>query len=165
MGICCFYVSNHEFMTVSFVNGICTHKGGKHVDHIIGQITRKLQEYIEKKKKIRVNLNAIKEQLILFLRCDVENPSFDSQTKDYLNTPYAKFGSTCTVSDNFIEKVAKMGVMELACSLTEAKESKLAAKKTDGSKTKQSVELPTLSTPILPVLINRTNVYSFYVRS
>jgi DNA topoisomerase-2 len=127
---------NHEFMTVSFVNGICTHKGGKHVDHIIGQITRKLQEYIEKKKKIRVNLNAIKEQLILFLRCDVENPSFDSQTKDYLNTPYAKFGSTCTVSDNFIEKVAKMGVMELACSLTEAKESKLAAKKTDGSKTK-----------------------------
>ena len=100
---------NHEFMTVSFVNGICTHNGGKHVDHIIGQITRKLQEYIEKKKKIRVNLNAIKEQLILFLRCDVENPSFDSQTKDYLNTPYSKFGSTCTVSDNFIEKLPKWG--------------------------------------------------------
>ena len=127
---------NHEFMSVSFVNGICTHKGGKHVDHIMNQITRKLQDYIEKKKKIKVNLNAIKEQLILFLRCDVVNPSFDSQTKDYLNTPYAKFGSTCTVSDGFIEKVAKMGVMELACSLTEAKENKMAAKKTDGSKTK-----------------------------
>ncbi len=127
---------NHEFMSVSFVNGICTFKGGKHVDHIIGQITRKLQEYIEKKKKTKVNLNSIKEQLILFLRCDVENPAFDSQTKDYLNTPYAKFGSTCTVSDNFIDKVAKMGVMELACSLTEAKESKVAARKTDGSKTK-----------------------------
>lgn len=127
---------NHEFMSVSFVNGICTHKGGKHVDHIMNQITRKLQDYIEKKKKIKVNLNAIKEQLILFLRCDVVNPSFDSQTKDYLNTPYAKFGSTCTVSDAFIERVAKMGVMELACSLTEAKENKMAAKKTDGSKTK-----------------------------
>lgn len=127
---------NHEFMSVSFVNGICTHKGGKHVDHIMNQITRKLQDYIEKKKKIKVNLNAIKEQLILFVRCDVVNPSFDSQTKDYLNTPYAKFGSTCTVSDGFIERVAKMGVMELACSLTEAKENKMAAKKTDGSKTK-----------------------------
>lgn len=127
---------NHEFMAVSFVNGICTSKGGKHVDHIIGQITRKLQEYIEKKKKVRVNLNSIKEQLILFLRCDVVNPAFDSQTKDYLNTPYSKFGSTCNVSDGFIEKVAKMGVMELACSLTEAKENKLVAKKTDGSKTK-----------------------------
>ena len=125
----------HEFIQVSFVNGICTFKGGKHVEYITGQITRKLCDYIEKKKKIKVNANSIKEQLILFLRCDVENPSFDSQTKDFMNTPSAKFGSSCSVSDAFIEKVAKMGVMDLACSLTEAKENKLA-KKTDGSKTK-----------------------------
>lgn len=126
----------HEFMAVSFVNGICTFKGGKHVEYIIGQITRKLCAYIEKKKKVAVNQNSIKEQLILFLRCDIVNPSFDSQTKDYMNTPSNKFGSTCNVSDNFIEKVAKMGVMDVACSLTEAKENKIAAKKTDGSKTK-----------------------------
>lgn len=125
----------HEFTHVSFVNGICTFKGGKHVDYITGQITRKLCEYIEKKKKIKVNQSAIKEQLMLFLRCDIENPAFDSQTKDYMNTPFAKFGSSCSVSDGFIERVAKMGVMETACSLTEAKENKLA-KKTDGSKTK-----------------------------
>lgn len=124
-----------EFVQVSFVNGICTFKGGKHVDYICGQIVRKLCDYIEKKKKIKVNSNSIKEQLILFLRCDVVNPSFDSQTKDFMNTPSAKFGSSCSVSDAFIEKVAKMGVMETACSLTEAKENKLA-KKTDGSKTK-----------------------------
>ena len=126
----------HEFQQVSFVNGICTFKGGKHVDYLMGQITRKLVEYIEKKKKVRVNANSIKEQLILFLRCDIVNPAFDSQTKDYMNTPSTKFGSSCAVSDAFIEKVAKMGVMDLACSLTEAKESKLAAKKTDGCKTK-----------------------------
>lgn len=41
----------HQFEQVSFVNGICTFKGGKHIDYIIGQITRKLQAYIEKKKK------------------------------------------------------------------------------------------------------------------
>ncbi|OUU55508.1 MAG: hypothetical protein CBC12_00360 [Candidatus Puniceispirillum sp. TMED52] len=126
---------NHEFTQVSFVNGICTFKGGKHVDYIMGQITRKLCDYIEKKKKVKVSPTAIKEQLMLFLRCDIVNPSFDSQTKDYMNTPSAKFGSSCTVSDGFIEKVAKMGVMEMACSLTEAKENKMA-KKTDGSKTK-----------------------------
>ena len=125
----------HEFLQVSFVNGICTTKGGKHVDYILGQITRKLAAYIEKKKKVVVNANSIKEQLILFLRCDIVNPAFDSQTKDYMNTPSNKFGSTCTVSDTFIEKVAKMGVMDLACSLTEAKENRLA-KKTDGSKTR-----------------------------
>ena len=126
---------NDEFMQVSFVNGICTSKGGKHVDYLMGQITRKLCDYIEKKKKVRVNATAIKEQLILFLRCDIDNPSFDSQTKDYMNTPLAKFGSTCTVSDSFIEKVAKLGVMDVACNISEAKEQKMA-KKTDGSKTK-----------------------------
>lgn len=126
----------HEFVAVSFVNGICTFKGGKHVDYIMGQITRKLCAYIEKKKKISVNPNSIKEQLILFLRCDIENPAFDSQTKDFLNTPSAKFGSSCVVSDTFIEHVAKMGVMDVACSLTEAKENKVLAKKTDGSKVK-----------------------------
>jgi len=126
----------HEFTHVSFVNGIHTNKGGKHVDHIIGQITKKLQDYIEKKKKIRVNPNSIKEQLFLFLRCDIENPSFDSQTKDYLNTPYSKFGSTCNISDGFIDRLAKMGIMETACSITEVKENKIVAKKTDGIKTK-----------------------------
>uniref|UniRef100_A0A6C0CVF5 DNA topoisomerase (ATP-hydrolyzing) n=1 Tax=viral metagenome TaxID=1070528 RepID=A0A6C0CVF5_9ZZZZ len=133
----------HEFIQVSFVNGIHTAKGGKHVEYILGQITRKLVAYIEKKKKVVVNANSIKEQLILFLRCDIENPAFDSQTKDFMNTPSSKFGSTCTVSDKFIEKIAKMGVMDAACALTEVKENK-AAKKTDGSKTKSIRGIPKL---------------------
>ena len=135
--------ASHEFVQVSFVNGICCHKGGKHVDYIMGQITRKLVDYIEKKKKVKVNASAIKEQLILFLRCDIENPAFDSQTKDFMNTPSAKFGSTCSVSDGFVEKIAKMGVMDLACALTDAKESK-AAKKTDGAKVKTVRGIPNL---------------------
>ncbi len=125
----------HEFMAVSFVNGICT-RGGKHVDYIMGQITRKLCALAEKKKKISVNQNSFKEQLMLFLRCDIDNPSFDSQTKDNMTTVSKDFGSSCAVSDKFIEDIAKMGVMDVACSLTEAKENKCIAKKTDGTKTK-----------------------------
>ena len=135
--------SSHEFVQVSFVNGIHTSKGGKHVEYILNQITRKLGEYIEKKKKVKVNPNSIKEQLILFLRCDIENPAFDSQTKDFMNTPSSKFGSSCTVSDKFIDKLAKMGVMDAACALSELKETK-AAKKTDGSKTKNIRGIPKL---------------------
>lgn len=134
---------SNEFIQISFVNGIYTSKGGKHVEYILNQITRKLVEFIEKKKKVKVNPNAIKEQLILFLRCDIENPAFDSQTKDFMNTPMAKFGSTCIVSDKFIEKVAKMGVMEAACAITEVKENK-AAKKTDGTKSKFIRGIPKL---------------------
>jgi DNA topoisomerase-2 len=133
----------NEFIQVSFVNGIYTSKGGKHVEYILNQITRKLADFIEKKKKVKVNPNSIKEQLILFLRCDIENPAFDSQTKDFMNTPMAKFGSKCDVSDKFIEKVAKMGVMDAACAITEVKENK-AAKKTDGTKSKSIRGIPKL---------------------
>ena len=132
----------HEFMQVSFVNGICTFKGGKHVDYILGQIIRKLCAYIEKKKKVVCNPATIKEQIILFLRCDIENPSFDSQTKDFMSTPSAKFGSQCNVSDGFIEKIAKMGVMEMACQLTETKEAGKTKKKLDGTKSKHVRGIP-----------------------
>jgi DNA topoisomerase-2 len=133
-----------EFIQVSFVNGIHTSKGGKHVEYILNQIIRKLVDYIEKKKKTKVNPNSIKEQLVLFIRCDIENPAFDSQTKDYMNTPSSKFGSKCEVSDKFIEKIAKMGVMDAALQLTEVKENK-AAKKTDGTKSKSVRGIPKLT--------------------
>jgi DNA topoisomerase-2 len=130
-----------EFTQVSFVNGIYTGKGGKHVDYLLNQIIRKLTIYIKQKKKIDVKPNTIKEQLMLFVRCDIENPTFESQTKDYMNTPMGAFGSSCEVSDNFIEKIAKMGVMDAACKLTEVKENK-EIKKKDGSKTKNVRGIP-----------------------
>lgn len=134
----------NEFIQVSFVNGIHTSKGGKHVEYILNQVTRKLVDFIEKKRKVKVNPNSIKEQLILFLRCDVENPAFDSQTKDYMNTPSAKFGSKCEVSDKFIEKVAKMGVMDTACAITNVKDTKIA-QKSDGVKSKNIRGIPKLT--------------------
>ena len=132
-----------EFCQVSFVNGIFTNKGGKHVEYITNQIIKKLQAYITKKKKVDVKPTSIKEQLMVFIRCDIENPAFDSQTKDFMNTAITNFGSTCTVSDKFIEKIAKMGVMDAACALTEVKENK-AAKKTDGTKTRSIRGIPKL---------------------
>jgi DNA topoisomerase-2 len=134
---------NDEFQQVSFVNGIFTGKGGKHVDYIMNQIIRKLTAYIKNKKKVDVKPAAIREQLMIFLRCDIENPTFDSQTKDYMNMSVAHFGSQCEVSDKFVEKVAKMGVMQAACAITEVKENK-AAKKTDGTKSKTIRGIPKL---------------------
>lgn len=132
-----------EFCQVSFVNGIFTSKGGKHVEYITNQIVKKLQAFITKKKKVDVKPTSIKEQLMIFIRCDIENPAFDSQTKDYMNTAISNFGSTCTVSDKFIEKLAKMGVMDAACALTEVKETK-AAKKSDGVKSRSIRGIPKL---------------------
>ena len=134
---------NDEFCQVSFVNGIYTSKGGKHVEYIVNQIVKKLTTYIKEKKQIDVKPASIKEQLMIFVNCTIENPSFDSQTKDYLNNAVSNFGSSCEVSSKFIEKLAKMGVMTLACNLTEVKENK-AAKKNDGTKCKTIRNIPKL---------------------
>ena len=132
-----------EFKQISFVYGIFTSNGGKHVEYIMNQIVRKLSAYIKLKKKVDVKSTSIKEQLMIFIRCDIDNPSFNSQTKDELGTSVAKFGSTCNVSDSFIEKIAKMGVMTAACALTVVKENK-AVKKTDGSKCRSIRGIPKL---------------------
>ena len=132
-----------EFTQVSFVNGVNTVKGGKHIDYLLKQITRKMQNYIEKRKKIKVKEVTIKEQLMIFLNCVIENPSFDSQSKEFMNTPVSKFGSKCEVSDKLIDRLAKMGVMESAISLNEVKESK-ASKKSDGKKSRNIRGIPKL---------------------
>jgi DNA topoisomerase-2 len=133
-----------KFKQISFVNGIYTSKGGKHVEYITNQICKKMAAYIQKKKKIEVSHGTIQSRIMLFLRCDIENPAFDSQTKDYMNTPSSKFGSKCEVSDKFIEKLAKMGLMDAALLFTEFKENK-AAKKTDGTKSKSVRGIPKLT--------------------
>lgn len=127
---------NHEFTQVSFVNGIYTGHGGKHVDYILNQITRKMIRYIEQKKKVKVTASSIKEQIMLFVRCDIENPTFSGQTKEYMDTLPQHFGSTCEVSDKTIEKLAKMGIMSKSCALTEITSTKVIAR-TDGSKCKR----------------------------
>ena len=132
-----------EFTQVSFVNGIHTKKGGKHIEYIMNQIVKKMVAYIDKKKKIKVKPITIKEQLMLFLNCVIENPAFDSQTKETMNTPVSKFGSKCEISDKFIDKLAKMGVMDAAINLNEVKANK-AAKKCDGRKTNNIRGIPKL---------------------
>ena len=132
-----------EFTQVSFVNGIFTGKGGKHVDYILNQFIRKMTAFIKLKKKIDVKPNTIKEQIFLFVRCVVENPAFDSQTKDYMNTPVASFGSSCEISDKFIEKAAKLGIMDAACALTDVKTAKTIKTK-DGVKSKSVRGIPKL---------------------
>ena len=135
--------ATHSFEQVSFVNGLYTAKGGKHVDYIVNQIIKKISGHIEKKKKVKVKTSAIKEQLSVFIRCEIDNPGFDSQTKDYLTTPVSKFGTACTVSDRVIKNVLAMGIADTACQIAEIKDTK-ALKRTDGAKKKTIRGIPEL---------------------
>jgi DNA topoisomerase-2 len=124
------------FSSVSFVNGIQTYNGGTHVKYICDQLTAKLTEIILKKnKKVKIKPDQIKSNITLFVECSIEDPTFNSQVKDKLNTPKSAFGSVCDVPDDFVTKFAKSGIVDEVISIAEFKENK-ELKKSDGKKTK-----------------------------
>lgn len=131
------------FEQVSFVNGINTSLGGKHVEYVINQICRGLCDYIQKKKKITVKPNYIRENLIVFIKSTIDNPSFSSQTKETLTTTKTKFGSTCEIPKSFIDSLAKTGIVDKAILLAEAKQNK-KHKQTDGKKKGRITGIPKL---------------------
>ncbi|MCB0369694.1 MAG: hypothetical protein KDD45_09695 [Bdellovibrionales bacterium] len=96
------------------MNGICTTKGGTHVNYLVDQIVEKIQERIAKKDKklAKVKPYQIKSHLWIFVNCLIENPTFDSQTKETMTLKISQFGSECKLSDKFIKDVLKTGVVD-----------------------------------------------------
>jgi len=121
------------FEQISFVNGINTIRGGRHVEYITNAITKKLVEMVLSKKKKIIKPQQIKDNLFLFVKSTIENPTFDSQTKETLTTLITKFGSKCEMSDKFYDKLYKSGIIEIALSANEVVEQKKLVK-TDGKK-------------------------------
>jgi len=64
----------------------------------------------------------VRNYLWLFISCQVENPSFDSQTKENMTLKPAKFGSKCEISDAVINKVLKTGIVDTLLQWAKAKE-------------------------------------------
>lgn len=129
---------NTHYQQVSFVNGVYTRKGGKHVDCILKQISKKLITLINTKKKVE-NLKAkyIEDHLFLFVRATINQPEFSSQSKEELTTPISKFFTgkeKIEISDNFISKLYKSGIVNDIIAMCNFKNEKEISKTTDGSK-------------------------------
>jgi DNA topoisomerase-2 len=125
--------SSGSFEFLSFVNGINTIKGGKHIEYITNMITKNLVDMTLSKKKKVVKTQHIKDNLFVFVKALIVNPSFDSQSKETLTTPVAKFGSKCELSEKFYDKLFKIGIVDKALSITEFYDKKKLVK-TDGKK-------------------------------
>jgi DNA topoisomerase II len=133
-----------HFFQSSFVNGIWTSKGGKHVDTVTDQVVGHIVDYLETKKKTKVRPGLVKEHLSVFLVSMIENPSFSSQTKETLTTKASAFGSSCKLSDDTLKKlISKLGVVEKILEAQAAKDSKENTK-TDGKKQSRITGIPKL---------------------
>uniref|UniRef100_A0A6C0D7B9 DNA topoisomerase (ATP-hydrolyzing) n=1 Tax=viral metagenome TaxID=1070528 RepID=A0A6C0D7B9_9ZZZZ len=127
---------------ISFVNGINTKKGGKHVETVFKHLIGDFCEFA-KKKKIDIKPSQLKDSLLLFVNSTIVNPSFDSQTKETLTTPASKFGSVFKPSTKLVDSLVKIGLLDEAQSILDAKAVK-DAKKTDGTKKKTIRGMPKL---------------------
>ncbi|KAM6897501.1 DNA topoisomerase 2-alpha [Xenentodon cancila] len=110
----CLTLSEKGFQQVSFVNSIATTKGGRHVDYVTDQVVGKLIEVVKKKNKAGVAVKPfqVKNHMWLFVNSLIENPTFDSQTKENMTLQQKNFGSTCPLSEKFIKQATSCGIVE-----------------------------------------------------
>uniref|UniRef100_A0A8D0CLK3 DNA topoisomerase 2 n=1 Tax=Scleropages formosus TaxID=113540 RepID=A0A8D0CLK3_SCLFO len=110
----CLTMSEKGFQQVSFVNSIATTKGGRHTDYVADQVVSKLIEVVKKKNKAGVAVKPfqVKNHMWLFVNCLIENPTFDSQTKENMTLQQKSFGSTCVLSEKFIKSATNCGIVE-----------------------------------------------------
>ncbi|KAI7986942.1 DNA topoisomerase 2 [Camellia lanceoleosa] len=112
-------------LIVSFVNSIATIKGGTHVDYVTNQITNYVMSIVNKKNKnANLKAHAVKIHLCVFVNALIDNPAFDSQTKETLTIRQSNFGSKCELSQEFLKKVSKSGIVESLLSWADFKQSK-----------------------------------------
>jgi len=76
-----------EFEAISFVNGVFTLNGGKHVDGWSEAIFRPIVDHFNKPKKPQVTIKDIKQFFRLFVVSTLVNPEFSSQSKTELTSP------------------------------------------------------------------------------
>ncbi|AQK54493.1 DNA topoisomerase 2 [Zea mays] len=140
----CVSQSEGQFQQVSFVNRIATIRGGTHVDYVTNQIATHVMAFVNKKNKnANMKLHNVKSHLWVFVNALIDNPAFDSQTKETLTTRQGSFGSKCELSSDFLKKVEKSSVIDNVLSWADFKLSK-ELKKTDGSKKSRISGIPKL---------------------
>lgn len=129
---------------VSFVNGVATVRGGKHVDHVVTQICRRLVEMVSNRRKgVPIRPQYVRDNLFVFVKATIPCPTFDSQSKETLTTPASKFGVKVELSESFIERLYRSDVVTKAVSISAALAEK-SLTKTDGRLTGTVTGIPKL---------------------
>ncbi|KAG8177161.1 hypothetical protein JTE90_021755 [Oedothorax gibbosus] len=139
-------LSGSGYQQVSFVNSIATTKGGRHVDYITDQLTSKYAEVVKKKNKGGKDVKPfqIKTHLWVFVNCLIENPTFDSQTKENMTSQIKSFGSKCQLTEKFITSSLKCGVVEAIMTWVRFKAQTELQKKCSGKKNSKLKGIPKL---------------------
>ncbi|KAG0179042.1 DNA topoisomerase 2 [Apophysomyces sp. BC1034] len=139
-----FAVSDGQFNQISFVNSICTAKGGTHVNYVADQLVKALMPEVQKKSGNKnIKPFQIKSHMCLFINCLIENPSFDSQTKENMTLRASAFGSVYKISDKFAGLVSKSGLIDNIVKWVKFREGEQMAR-ADSGKMSRRLNIPKL---------------------
>lgn len=64
----------------------------------------------------------------------IENPSFDSQTKEFMTTKVQNFGSKLELDEKFVKAILKTNMIDTIISTAKAREDAALAKNLKGGK-------------------------------
>src|SRR5210317_973069 len=137
----CIGPSENGLEQVSFVNGICTTKGGTHVDHVASYLASGIID--EMAKKIKLKPQQVKNTFNIFVKATLENPTFSSQVKSECTSKAQDFGSKFDPPKNFVKNALKTGISDELTALSKFKEMR-ELKKTDGARKSKITGIPKL---------------------
>ena len=124
-------------VNVSFVNNVNTYLGGEHVKYIQSQV------YAFCKSKVDgLDIRRMQNNIMLFVNATIEDPSFNSQCKESLQTIPAAFGSTCSLPAKFFNVLSRNGVLDALKTDMVVKEMAVARREIGAGKGKPVYDIP-----------------------
>ncbi len=138
----CVGPSENGLEQVSFVNGICTNKGGTHVDHVTSYLASGIID--EMAKKIKLKPQQVKNTFNIFVRATLENPTFSSQVKSECTSKVQDFGSKFAPKTAFVKNALKTGIQDELLALSKFKEMKELSKTDGGARKSKITGIPKL---------------------
>ena len=139
---------SHSFESVSFVNGMCTHRGGTHVNSIVSQVINRIEEKVIKLEPDladTVNHGMVRRNIFVSVNALIENPTFDSQMKEFLTSNPSSFGSKFSLSERFLDEIVKpeeeggLGLVEEVVRAAKGRQQLNLIKQVSGKKTRRQL--------------------------
>ena len=110
------YIFPENGLNVSFVNGAECSKG-THIKAVRELINSFISDYMKSKEKIEISNKNIDNKYSLFGLFKINNPTYDSQTKDQLTNQVDKFSTNpkykMKLSDTFLKSIIKSEIKNI----------------------------------------------------
>lgn len=103
--------SKDGFQQVGFINSTNVFQGGTHVDYVMTQVVDAIREQVKKKTKQDVKPSDIRNHFFLMVNATVNNPRYNSQTKEKLTTLTKNYGVALTIDDKTTKAILKSNIV------------------------------------------------------